>query len=169
MGVLNNFFKNQQIKKFANEISTFQKYHHYMQVALYKEIADRLQSTSTLCEEDVKRLSAQIINYYSGYDVNEQLKNIQEPNKSSIEKIKHLIIPTAEDLLASNHSLKQLIVYTLRMDIVYECATKGEDYLNSNEYNNKYKILAKYGSEFPEEANPQLYYKIFADYFKVRI
>jgi len=153
-------------KRLPNDIVKFQKQQRYMQVMLCKEISEKLLKELTF-EADVREsLAAQIVNYYSGFDIDEQFKNMKEPNKSRVAKIRQWIIPKAEEILKNNYKLRRLIVYTLRMDIVYKFAMEGEKYLESDEKKREESILIKFGREFPEEANPQLFDKIFSDYFK---
>ncbi|HEX9060519.1 MAG TPA: hypothetical protein VF941_10095 [Clostridia bacterium] len=164
-----SFIEKQLIKKLIRNVEKFQLQQYCMQVMLCTEIAKNLLGELML-EEDAKGLlSGQIVNYYSGYDVEEQLKTMMDPKKSKIEKIKSIIAPKAEELLASNYSLRQLIVYTLRMDIMYMCVIKGEDYLQSDEKRRKELILIKFGAEFSHETNPEFYDEIFTNYFKVYV
>jgi hypothetical protein len=152
----------------ANDIVKFQKQQRYMQVMLYKEISEILLKERTFEADVAKSLAAQIVNYYSGFDIDEQFRNMKEPNKSRVAKIRQWIIPKAEEMLKNNYNLRRLIVYALRMDIVYKFAMEGEKYLESDEKERKYSILKNFGAEFPMEANPQLFDKIFIDYFKAK-
>jgi len=156
-------------KRLSDDIVKFQKQQQYIQVMLCKEISKKLVEELTL-EADVTRcLAAQIVNYYSGFDIDEQFKNMKESDKSNVAKIRQWIIPKAEEMLRNNYNLGRLIIYTLRMDIVYKFAMEGEKYLQSDEKKRKESILIRFGAEFTEEANPQLFDKIFSDYFKVKI
>ena len=154
------------LKTLSNDIVKFQKQQRYMQVMLYKEISEKLLKELTFEPNVTQVLAGQIVNYYSGVDIDEHVKNMEEPNKSSVAKIRQWIIPKAEEILRNSYNLRRLIVYTLRMDIVYKFAMEGEKYLESDEKKRKESILIKFGPEFPEEAKPQLFDKIFSDYFK---
>jgi len=156
------------LKTLSNDIVKFQKQQRYMQVMLYKEISEKLVKEQTFEPDLAKTLAAQIANYYSGFDIDEQFKHMKEPNKSMVAKIRQLIIPKAEEMLKNDYKLRRLIVYALRMDIVYKFAMEGEKYLESDEKERKYSILKNFGAEFPEEANPRLFDEIFSDYFKAR-
>ena len=163
-----NSDQSEVLKAFAADIVKFQKQQRYMQVMLSKEISQMLVKEGRFEGDLPNWLAGQIVNYYSGFDIEEQFRDMQDPMKTQVAKIRQWILPTAEDLLKANYNLRRLVVYTLRVDTVYKVARLGQKYLDSNEWGRKESILGRFGGEFPQEASRELFDKIFLDYFRDR-
>jgi len=90
------------------------------------------------------------------------INNFEEPSKSNGLSIKHLVIPIANEILKNNYKIREIIVYTLRMDIIYS-SIYGETF-EYQEKQLKEAILIKYGEEFLYEANVNLYNKLVDEF-----
>ena len=102
-------------------------------------------------------LAAQVVNYLKGEDIAVVIQNSQEPLKSEIARIRHLIPGLAAAAMTESLSTREVIVGTLRMREVLKFMLVGESYLRSDEHQRIYSLLCVYGSEFPEEIKPETY------------
>jgi hypothetical protein len=58
-------------------------------------------------------------------------------------------------LLAKDKSIREIVVYFLRIKTVFLATLYGFDaWIKNPMYGNIYQILSMYGQEFPEEADP---------------
>ena len=163
MGFFSNISEKRQIKKFEKDYQLYQQQTRYIRVALYEMVINILmENPGQLDEEHIKFLSAQIINYYSGANIDNLINNFEEPSKSNGLSIKHLVIPIANEILKNNYKIREIIVYTLRMDIIYS-SIYGETF-EYQEKQLKEAILIKYGEEFLYEANVNLYNKLVDEF-----
>jgi hypothetical protein len=101
--------RKEALKQLSNDIVKFQKQQKYMQVMLCEEISQKLLKEENFQADLTEFLAAQIVNYYSGFDIDEQFKNMKEPNRSKVAKIRQWIIPKAEEMLKQNYNLRRLI------------------------------------------------------------
>ena len=68
--------------------------------------------------------------------------------------------------MKDDKSIREIIVYTLRMKILLDFAELGSKYWSSGDRMRAESILARYGTEFPREVTPKLYDEIFYRFLK---
>lgn len=104
--------------------------------------------------------SGQLINYLLGEDGKEMNKEVDDETKDIINEIKPLISERATAIMEADKSLREAIVYTLRMKLVLNQYSKGADFIQTMEGRIITDLLNKYGGEFQEEITPKKYREI---------
>ncbi len=120
--------------------------------------------TKSLDAETAGILSAQVVNYLVGEDIDDVLEHAIDPLKSKIVGIRDQIEEHALTKLNSDPIVRRLVVYTLRIRVVLQFGLIGEEYLLSPEKQRIEKILSQYGAEFPEEASLEMYETLVWNY-----
>ena len=156
------FFQKPTLKQ---TVDTFNEQLRVIRVVLYADLKDEYSHEYET--ETAGVLAAQVVNYLQGEDLEQIYVNASNSNKAVIDRIKKQIPKRADDLLKANKSVRELIVYTLRMKVVLKFALVGEAYLESPEKFRIETILKKYGAEYPKEASPELYKEIVARFLKL--
>ncbi len=139
---------NENLKRYIEQLRS-------VKVVLYVDFAARFKKDHA--EDIAKVLAGQVINYLMGEDIEEVYQNAAEPLKSKIGQIKDQVSGLADKLMQSDAQLRQVIVYTLRMEDVYKLGEFGEEYLTSADKARIDRVLKRYEGEFTEEATPSLY------------
>lgn len=108
-----------------------------------------------------KCLAGQVVNYLLGIDIEFNASNSKDTIfKANYYKIRNKVKQYAENKMNSNLEVRKLIVYTLRMDSIIQTELYGYKYGSTYEYNRKYNLLSKYGYEFPDETNQDMYMEL---------
>jgi hypothetical protein len=160
----NDSVKNmsKQVHQFNEQLRLFNEQLRKVRVLLYVDL--RAHYSKEMDGELAGVLAAQAVNYLLADDNNQAYIDADNSLKSLIDKIKQQILIKAEEKMKSDSLARKTIVYTLRMLNVYQFANQGEAYPNSSQKQRIEEILIKYGSEFPQEANPTLYTRIVNDF-----
>jgi len=108
-------------------------------------------------DESARLLAAQVVNYLKGEDVLALMDKLPEPTKSKIAEIRQQVPEKAAEAMRESVTTREVIVGTLRMREVLEFMLHDKPYLDSDQHNRIWKILATYGPEFPEEIEPEKY------------
>jgi hypothetical protein len=125
-------------------------------------------TTAKICFDEYKNemdpqianvLAAQVMNYLTGYDVDEKYLKSEEPLKSRIGLIKGMVPERANKLLDNDKELKELIVHNLHFLQHLDWAYKETiEYLTASQKAQIDFLLKKYGEDVP-------YYTLDADEF----
>lgn len=154
--------KSQSLKQ---TVDTFNKQSRVIRVVLYADLKD--EYSHEYDTETASFLAGQVVNYLFGEDLKEIYANTSDSNKAVIDRIKRKTPIRAHHLLKANKSVRELIVYTLRMKAVLKFGLSGEEYLENPEKARIENILKKYGAEYPEEVSPKLYSQIVNRFLKL--
>lgn len=100
-------------------------------------------------------IAAQGVNYITGVDWEAVVSNASPEIKSVVEAHKSEIEPAIRALLVKDKSVREIVVYFLRIKTVLLAAQYGFDVWAKNPMKERIEqILSMYGREFPEEADP---------------
>ena len=138
----------------------FQQQYRIVSVTLYNNL---VKECSTLnIDDNLKRvLSAQIVNYLLGQDIENVVLNIKdEVLETNFDKIKDKIKLYAEDKMSRDLEVRKLVVYTLRMHMALQECLLGKKYHITSDYERDYNLLLKYGNEFPDEVKQNMYMEL---------
>ena len=117
-------------------------------------------------KESAAVLAAQVVNYLKGDDIVAVMEHSPEPLKSKIALITDQVPGRAANAMFESRSTREVFVGTLRMRELMKFMLGGESYLRSEEHQRVYKLLAPYGSEFPEEIKPDTYLRMAERYYQ---
>ena len=102
-----------------------------------------------------RKIAAQGVNYVTGEDWEAVVSNASPEIKSVVEAHKSEIEPAIRALLVKDKSVREIVVYFLRLKTVLFAAHYGFDVWAKNPMKGRIEqILSIYGREFPEEADP---------------
>jgi len=168
--VYSEFFKKEILKKnpqvkFVNNLDTFNKLWHLLEVGLFMEITKELKQNN-FDNELAGGLAAQIVMFFLGQE-NKLNDQVSENNKIIFNQIRDKILPYASNKLASDRKTRELVVYTLRTRMTFQYAI-NQAYAESDEFHRIEKLLTTYGDGFPKEADFELYAKIAMNYYEER-
>src|SRR6266404_539259 len=113
-------------------------------------------------------LASQVVNYLTGEDLEQCYADADENNKSKIRQIKDQITTRADEKMLDDQTVRETIVYTLRMKTVLGFAKLGRQYLQSADKYSCEQILLKYGAEFPQEVTPKMYDQVFTRFAQAK-
>ncbi len=106
-------------------------------------------------DETSKAISAQGVNYITGVDWEASVNNASAETKSVVGAHKSEIESAIRALLVKDKSVREILVYFLRIKTVVLAAHYGFDVWAKNPMKERIEqILSMYGREFPEEADP---------------
>ena len=112
-------------------------------------------------------LATLVASYLLGEDIQgEALHSKDVVFKAVFEKTKNEIKQYAQNKMKNDLEVRKLIVYTLRMGMTIQAGILGNKYLVTPEYKRKSSLLLKYGHEFPEEVNENMYMEIYKNFIK---
>jgi len=105
--------------------------------------------------ETSRKIAAQGVNYITGEDWKANVSNAAAEIKSVAEAHKSEIEPAINALLVKDKSVRELVVYFLRIKTALLAACYGFDVWAKDPMKERIEqILSVYGPEFPEEADP---------------
>ena len=159
-------FDKKTIEDFVKASHSFNQSLRLIRVILHCELKAELKQT--VDAEYVGVLAGQIVNFLTGEVLNDCYQKACDGNKQKIDHIRDQILPCVHYKMKKDHKTRELIVYTLRMLIVFDFAAKKDTYLKSEQHKSRMDILSTYGAEFPIEASPVLYETIVMKYCKER-
>lgn len=152
-------------KTIVDNEKDFEQQYGIVKVALYKYLGAVIKENAEKANIDLegkeKLLGAGIISYLTGHDVNEWAQRVQDSEKIYAQQFIPAIKKQAEAFMAADKSIRELIVYTLRMISVFRDYHIGvAENMKSEEGQRIYALLQQYGGEFPKEVSPKLYDKL---------
>lgn len=131
-----------------------------VQIILYKYFEDIFKKVflqEGIGEEDAGICSAQVTNYLLAENLDEKRPDVTEETMHKINLLKYKVPDWAKELMGSDKTLRELVVYTLRMKFIYLQYFKGTEFLHSPDGKRIEKLLNTYGEEFQKEPSPKEY------------
>ncbi|HEY5562926.1 MAG TPA: hypothetical protein VIK72_14430 [Clostridiaceae bacterium] len=156
-------------KLFKQQVKYIKAFLYEDLVEEYKNLDLNLEGEKTLSAQNTESevLAAQVISYLLGEDIEgEALRSKDVVFKAVFEKTKNEIKQYAQNKMKNDLEVRKLIVYTLRMGMTIQAGILGNKYLVTPEYKRKSSLLLKYGHEFPEEVNENMYMEIYKNFIK---
>jgi hypothetical protein len=129
----------------------------WFRVNLFAKLASEyaIQMNST----NANLLAAQVVNVLTG--------NVPSRPEELDEQLRPLLMEVPERAFAAMRSdalLRKVVVYTLRVKTILECARHGAEHLVSAEHIQTERVLLEFGPEVPEEVTLERYAAVAARY-----
>ena len=103
-------------------------------------------------------LAAQVVNYLFAEDINEMLNNQgSEVLKKRIERVERFIPKWADDAVKQDPMLAELVIQTLRMEMILRLESQGRGWLQSPRGVRVLEILKTYGGGVKKSLSPRSY------------
>ncbi len=137
-------------------------------IALGSTLFDKYQIEMNRDKAQV--LSAQVINYLTGKDINRAIMVSEEPLKSKIIAIKHIVREMALIEMNNDRKLREMIVHYLRFKNELARAYKGySEVLTETEQKQVNDLLRRYEDSVHYIIGPDEYLALAQEFFNERI
>jgi len=123
---------------------------------------------SQMEHEAAKTLAAQVANFLTGDDIDENARVSDEPLHSRIMAILPQVRQRVAEYMQADQQTREIIVATLRMTTFLNFWKYGEAWFQNPAKMRIERLLVEYGPEFPEEITPAAYAQLFAAYHAVK-
>jgi hypothetical protein len=149
-----NFIRNLALRPLKRQ---FAKQLNVIRLLLARELIDEYKVSHD--EGPAAALAIRVTYYLTGKEFDGS--NLDEDAKTNHEKIKNEILRNAEEKMRVDAVLRETIVYAHRTSMILGFVKSGTHYFKTDEMNKSEELLVKYGSEFKQEASPELWTKVF--------
>ena len=124
--------------------------------------------SSQMDREAARTLTAQVVNFLMGEDIDEIARVSDEPLRSRIMAILPRVRQRAAECMQADRQTREIIVVTLRMTTVLNFGKYGRAWFQNPAKMRIERLLVEYGPEFPEEINPAAYEQLATRYHEVK-
>lgn len=154
-----NFRKQKTVGEVEKD---FKNQYPYVKISLANYIKDVIKNAYEKAgiEFDEKDgiLAVGIVEYLTGNSIEEWVSRCDDESKPYAQDLSPLVEGKANEIMAADKSVREIIVYTLRMDFTIKASKYGAESIINTDYGvTVNKLLQQYGKEFPEEVSPEKY------------